>query len=163
MSDEVEIVEADLGRTDHQQAVLDLTDAYARDPMGSDAPLPADIRERLIDALRAHPTTVILLAYVDGEPAGIATCFIGFSTFSARPLLNIHDLAVVPQHRGRHVGVELLAAVERKARDLGCTKLTLEVGDANAKAKALYQKVGFSQPSSHDAGELIFYMKDIVP
>ncbi|MFC1516507.1 hypothetical protein ACFL7E_07070 [Thermodesulfobacteriota bacterium] len=31
----VEIIEADLNRTAHQHAVLDLLDAYARDPMGN--------------------------------------------------------------------------------------------------------------------------------
>jgi ribosomal protein S18 acetylase RimI-like enzyme len=157
----VEIVEADLDRLAHQEAVLALTDAYAIDPMGSGEPLPAAIREQLIDGLRKHPTTVILLAYVDGELAGIATCFLGFSTFAARPLLNIHDLAVSPEHRGRHVGVELLAAVEHKARELDCCKITLEVGDTNDRAKALYERAGFSQPTSHDAGKLIFFTKDL--
>lgn len=157
----VEIVEADLDRLDHQEAVLAMTDAYSLDPMGSGEPLPAAIREGLIDGLRKHPTTVILLAFVDGEPAGIATCFVGFSTFAAKPLLNIHDLAVSPEHRGHKVGVELLAAVERKARELDCCKLTLEVGDDNTRAKALYERAGFSQPTSHDAGKLIFFTKDL--
>jgi ribosomal protein S18 acetylase RimI-like enzyme len=157
----VEIVEADLDRPDHQDAVLALTDAYAIDPMGSGEPLPVAIRERLIDGLRKHSTTLIFLAYVDDEPAGIATCFLGFSTFAARPLINIHDLAVSPGHRGRRLGAELLAAVERKARELECCKITLEVGDANARAKALYERAGFSQPTSHDAGKLIFFTKDL--
>jgi ribosomal protein S18 acetylase RimI-like enzyme len=161
MGDAVEIVEADLGRPDHQEAVLALTDAYAIDPMGGGEPLAKEIRDRLIEGLRNHPTTLILLAYVDGVPAGIATCFLGFSTFAARPLLNVHDLAVSPEHRGRRVGAELLADVERKARALGCCKITLEVGDANARAQSLYERVGFSQPLSSDAGKLIFFTKDL--
>ena len=158
---QVEIVEADLNRADHQSDVLAMTDAYARDPMGGATPLSDDVCAGLIDGLRAHPTTVILLAYADGEAAGIATCFVGFSTFTARPLLNIHDLAVVPRHRGLGIGAQLLAAVERKARALGCTKLTLEVGDRNASAKALYERAGFAQPSDSDAGSMLFYMKTI--
>lgn len=161
MSETVEIVEAELDRPDHADAVLALTETYATDPMGGGAPLPAGVRNRLIEGLREHPTTVILLAYVEGEPAGIATCFVGFSTFSARPLLNIHDLAVVPEHRGRRIGWELLSAVERKARELGCSKLTLEVGDTNTKAKALYERAGFSQPAGTDAGRLVFFTKDL--
>jgi len=157
----VEIVEADLDRPEHQEAVLALTDAYAMDPMAGGEPLPADKRDRLIDGLRSHPTTVILLAYVGGEPAGIATCFLGFSTFAAKPLLNIHDLSVAPEHRGLGLGRVLLEAVERKARELGCSKITLEVGDHNETARALYDKVGFSQPSGHAAGALIFYTKDL--
>ena len=161
MEKPVQIVEADLDRTDHQQDVVALTNAYALDPMGGGAALAPDKLDRLIEGLRAHPTTVILLAY-DGERAvGIATCFLGYSTFDAKPLLNVHDLAVLPDLRGRRVGARLLEAVERKARALGCGRITLEVGDENARAKRLYELAGFAQPSSGAAGSLLFYMKSL--
>jgi hypothetical protein len=69
----VEIVEADLDRPDHQQAVLDLTDAYAADAMGSGQPLPDGVRAALVPGLRDHPTTLIFLACLAGQPIGIAT------------------------------------------------------------------------------------------
>lgn len=155
----VEIVEADLDNADHQRDVLTLTNAYARDPMGGGAPLSPEKLGRLIDGLRAHPTTVILLAYAGDQAVGIATCFLGYSTFDARPLLNVHDLAVLPKHRGLRVGAKLLEAVERKARALGCGRITLEVGDDNARAKRLYELAGFAQPTSEGAGDLLFYSK----
>jgi len=65
------------------------------------------------------------------------------STFAARPLLNLHDLAVLPERRGLGVGRALLEAVEARARDLGCCKLTLEVRQDNARAQALYESFGF--------------------
>ena len=77
----IEIVEADLDRPEHQHAILDLTDAYARDPMGNGKPLSAEVRGALIPGLRHHPTTVIFLAYLGNNAIGIANCFIGFSTF----------------------------------------------------------------------------------
>ncbi|MBM3847787.1 MAG: GNAT family N-acetyltransferase, partial [Verrucomicrobia bacterium] len=113
------VVEADLNRPDHQQAVVALTDAYAQDPMGNCEALPKTVCEELIPALRRHPTTVIFLAYAGSKAIGIATCFYGFSTFAARPLLNIHDLAVLPEHRAQGVGKALLQAVEAKARAQG--------------------------------------------
>src|ERR1017187_4909717 len=94
MPDPVCIVVADLGRPDHQEAVLAMTDAYSRDPFGDGNPLDADVRERLISALRGHPTTLVFLAFGGARPIGIATCFTGFSTFAAKPLVNIHDLVV---------------------------------------------------------------------
>jgi GNAT superfamily N-acetyltransferase len=157
----VEIVQADLDDADHQRAVVALTDAYARDPMGNGAPLPQEKLDRLIDGLRNHPTTVILLAYAGGQAVGIATCFLGYSTFAVEPLLNVHDLAVLPGHRGLRIGAKLLEAVEQKARQLGCSKLTLEVGDTNARAKDLYEKAGFAQPTSEGAGDLLFYAKPL--
>lgn len=137
------VVEADLSRADHQRDVVAMIDAYARDPMGNDGPLSDEVYDRLIDGLRAHPTTLIYLAYAGGEAVGIATCFVGFSTFYARPLVNIHDLGVVPAFRGRGVGRELLGAIEAKARALGCCKITLEVLADNDRARAIYERAGF--------------------
>ena len=140
MSDDdsaIMIVDAELTCSEHELAVLALLDAYASDPTGGGQPLGEDVRTRLIPALREHPTTVILLAFDGTRPVGIATCFRGFSTFAARPLLNLHDLAVIPEYRRRGVGRQLLAAVEDKARSLGCTKVTLEVLEANPAAAAL--------------------------
>lgn len=156
----VQIVEADLARKDHQQAVVALVDAYAMDAMGNGAPLAEDIRRALVPGLRQHPTTLIFLAYQQEKAIGIAVCFLGFSTFAARPLINIHDLAVLPDHRGRGVGRLLLEAVERKARTMGCCKVTLEVQENNHRARRAYRSAGFGQAEYQAAaGNVLFYSK----
>jgi len=158
----VRIVLADLAHDAHQRDVVAMTDAYARDPMGNGAPLSPEVKERLIAGLAGHATTLVFLAY-DGDVAvGIATCFLGFSTFHARPLINIHDLAVVPEQRGRGVARELLAAVEAKARALGCCKLTLEVLENNVRARRTYEAANFAQAVYTDAaGGALFYTKSL--
>lgn len=162
MTPNATITEADLARGDHAQAVVDLIDAYARDPMGNASPLSAEVRAALVPGLRAHPTTLVFLAYRGETPIGVAVCFRGFSTFAARPLVNVHDLAVLPAHRGQGVGRALLAAVEQKARDLGCCKLTLEVQENNQRARRTYAAMGFAQ-SEHQpaAGGALFYTKPL--
>jgi len=156
----LEIVEADLQREDHQHAVLELVNAYAQDPMGAGQSLPQENLRRLIPGLREHPTTLIFLAYQDESPIGIAVCFLGFSTFAAQPLINIHDLAILPEHRGRGIGRQLLAAVERKARDMGCCKLTLEVQENNHRARGVYGEFGFEQAvHKAEAGGALFLSK----
>ncbi len=156
------IVEAELDRDDHQEAVLALTAAYALDPMGNGGPLSQESLARLIGALRAHPTTVILLAYAGERAVGIATCFLGFSTFAARPLLNVHDLAVLPECRGAGIGQALLAAVEEKARELGCCRITLEVLEGNVRARGVYEKAGFAQASAGGpAGGALFFSREL--
>ncbi len=161
-SNGVSVVLADLNRVDHQQAVYAMTHAYACDPMGNGGALPDDVMSRLIDGLRAHPTTVILLAYVDGQPAGIATCFIGFSTFLGKPLINIHDLSVIPEHRGRGIGQTLLQAVETEARKRGCGRITLEVQQSNVRAQKIYQAFGFGPPGYIETGsQAYFYVKPL--
>jgi GNAT superfamily N-acetyltransferase len=158
----VEIVEADLNQTEHQHAVVELIDAYAMDPMGNGEPLSAEVRRALIPGLKQHPTTVIFLAYEGDKAVGIAVCFRGFSTFAARPLINIHDLAVLPEHRGRGIARCLLEVVARKALDLGCCKITLEVLERNRRAMRVYKAAGFTQAAYQAAaGGAIFYSKAI--
>jgi len=158
----IEIIEADLSRDDHQRNVLELIDAYALDPMGNGKPLPDDVKRALIPGLKSHPTTLILLALSTGNAVGIAVCFIGFSTFAARPLINIHDFAVLPGNRGAGVGRQLLAAVERKAREMGCCKVTLEVLENNHRALKVYAAAGFARATyTEEAGGALFFAKKL--
>jgi ribosomal protein S18 acetylase RimI-like enzyme len=137
------VVLADLANEEHQRAIVDLLDMYCRDPFGDSRPLSADARADLISGLVKHGGARVFLAYSGDVPAGIAICFVGFSTFKAKPLVNIHDIAVAPQFRGRGLGRDLLAAVEAHARALGCCKVTLEVRADNALAQQAYRQAGF--------------------
>jgi ribosomal protein S18 acetylase RimI-like enzyme len=158
----IRIVEADLSLAEHQEAVLAMVDAYSRDAMGNGKPLDQDVRTRLIPGLRRHPTTLIFLAFDGVQPIGAAVCFIGFSSFAAKPIINIHDFVVLPASRGKGVGRRLLEAVEAKARELGCCKLTLEVMDKNHQAIRMYQAAGFERYSlQEEAGVAIFMSKPL--
>ncbi len=136
---------AQLDNPSDQEAILCLLDLYARDPMGAGKPLDEQVRACLIEGLQKFPTTVVFLAFLDGNPVGLANCFLGFSTFAAAPLLNIHDLAVDPAYRGQGIGRKLLIAIESHAAEIGCCKLTLEVLENNPVAKGLYESFGFRQ------------------
>lgn len=154
------VVEADLTDARHRAAVLELTRAYARDPMGNGRDLSDDVQGTLIERLRNHPTTLVFLAFEEAQPVGIATCFLGFSTFAARPLVNIHDLHVIEGRQRRGLGRRLLEAVEAKARRLDCCKLTLEVQEKNHPALALYQGFGFASGQYQpEAGGTLFREK----
>jgi len=154
------IVEAELSRADHGEAILRLLDAYAMDPMGDGKPLAAFTRRELLPALRHHPTTMAFLAYRDTEPVGLAICFFGFSTFAARPLVNLHDFYVTPACRGAGVGRLLLAAIEKRAREIGCCKLTLEVQENNHRARNVYAAAGFARMRYvPEAGGSLFFSK----
>jgi ribosomal protein S18 acetylase RimI-like enzyme len=138
------VVLADFEDPRHAEAIVTVLDTYARDPVGAGRPLGDDVRQRLVHDLSKLGYSVVLLAFEPaGEPVGIAICFYGYSTFQARPLLNIHDLAVTPPWRGRGVGRALLIAAEEHAVTQGCCKLTLEVQDDNSPALGLYRSFGF--------------------
>src|SRR5262245_50921691 len=141
---------ADLANPAHQTAIVDLLDMYCRDEFGDGKPLAAEVRANLIPGLIKHGGARVFLAYEGDEPLGVAICLVGFSSFRARPLVNIHDIAVSPTARGNGIGRRLLAAVEADARSLGCCKVTLEVRSDNARAMGLYRSVGFrpSEPET---------------
>src|SRR5437870_11512308 len=138
-----EVLLADLANAKHQAAIIDLLDMYCRDEFGDRQPLSVHSRANLIPGLVKHGGARVFLAYDNEMPVGVAICLVGFSSFRAKPLLNIHDIAVSPEARGQGVGRQLLVAVEADARALGCAKVTLEVRSDNVRAMGLYRSVGF--------------------
>jgi len=142
--------------------IVALLDDYARDPMGGGAALSAEARDRLVPGLAATPGAFSLLARFDGEAIGLANCFTGYSTFAAAPLVNVHDMAVRPDHRGRGIGKALLGAVEAEARHRGACKITLEVLSGNERAKALYLALGYGDYQLDPAaGHALFWQKKL--
>lgn len=142
--------------------VVALLDSYARDPMGGGKPLSDDVRARLVSGLAAHPGAFSLLAFAGDEALGLANCITGFSTFAARPLVNIHDMAVLPEARGKGVGRALMLAVEAEARTRGACKITLEVLSGNSAAKGLYAALGYGDYAlDPQAGTALFWEKKL--
>ncbi|MEZ6138752.1 MAG: GNAT family N-acetyltransferase [Pirellulaceae bacterium] len=141
----IEIVKADLSKPVHQCAVLAMMDAYSCDAMGDGKSLSDYAKEHLISGLADHPTTIVFLALNNDTPYGIAVCFRGFSTFAAKPLINISDFFVAPRLRGKGIGNQLLLTIEDEARRIGCCKLSLEVQENNPVARGVYAKFGFRQ------------------
>jgi len=157
----IEVRLANLDSATDAAAIVAVLDSYASDPRGGSTPLSAEVKARLIPGLAAHPTTRVWLAFDAGQAIGLCVGFMGFSTFRAQPLINIHDLAVVPGRRGGGVGRALLTAVEQHARDAGCCKLTLEVQDDNHPARLLYERFGFRNVVYGDSGPTRFLGKDL--
>src|SRR5690349_17837205 len=98
------VIRADLANSAHLAAIVELLDLYANDVMGNGKPLPPDVKAALPDRLRAMPTCHVWLAYEGTLAVGLVVAFLGFSTFQAKPLLNLHDVAVRPGHRGSGIG-----------------------------------------------------------
>ena len=140
----IEFIRADYLDPKQAADLLFLLDSYARDPMGGGVSLSPEVRENLADSLAALPHAVTLLCYVDGQPAGLANCFEGFSTFSCRKLLNIHDFAILESFRGLGLSQRMLGELALLARERGCSKLTLEVLTGNEAARSAYAKFGFA-------------------
>ena len=137
-------VAVDLKKEADSKAWLALLDHYARDPMGGGAGLSEYAKANLVRELQGLPTFHGALAWRGDEAVGLINCFAGFSTFAAKPLLNIHDIVVREDCRGQGVGQVLLQWAEQRACDLGCCKLTLEVLSGNVRAMAVYGAAGYA-------------------
>lgn len=158
----IEIIQADLAQPRHALALVELLDAYARDPMGGGEPLAEATRRNLAAELRKRSDAVSFLAFAGERPVGLVNCFEGFSTFKCRPLLNIHDVVVLDGYRGKGIARQLLQRVEEHARACGCCKLTLEVLEGNRPAQVVYQKVGFAGYELDPAtGRALFWEKKL--
>ncbi len=144
------ICRADYSNPAHATALVCLLDAYARDPMGGSEPLTEFVRMNLVSSLAERPQAFSVLAFseVDASgveiPVGLVNCIEGFSTFACRPLVNVHDVVVMPDQRGQRVAEKMLQLVEEIAGKRGACKLTLEVLQGNVDAIKLYQRIGFS-------------------
>ena len=153
---------ADYSNAKDAKHIVDLLDHYAQDPMGGAAPLPKSVKQNLVSSLHKRPFALSLLAFVDGNAAGLVNAFEGFSTFACKPLINIHDLVVHKSFRGQGLSQQLLTGVEREARKRDCIKVTLEVLSNNRIACNSYRKFGF-EPYELDpnAGPAQFWQKKL--
>jgi ribosomal protein S18 acetylase RimI-like enzyme len=144
-SKKITVREADLADCDQAAVLVEMLDAYMRDPMEGGTAPSEQVKRELIPGLRAHPACYVFFALRGEEPVGFAICFLGFSTFNARPLLNIHDIFVQASSRGAGIGTLMLDRIEAKARSLNGCAITLEVREDNHRARGLYRKFGFER------------------
>jgi len=141
---ELSIVQVDLQNQQHCAQVVKLLNDYMNDPMGNNRPMPAGLAPQIISGLKEHSGFLGFFVMADDQFAGLANCNISFSTFQARPLINIHDFIVAPECRNMGAGHFLLRGVINYASQNGYCRVNLEVREDNVKAKSLYRKMGFS-------------------
>ncbi|WP_310446193.1 GNAT family N-acetyltransferase [Thiobacillus sp.] len=139
----IKTVRVDYANPVHAAALVDLLDSYARDPAGGGEPLSGFARAHLVSQLAARPFIFSVMAFEGDVPVGLINAIEGFSTFACRPLVNVHDVVVLPDYRGRGIAAQMFAAVEMIAVERGACKLTLEVLSGNLTARGLYEKLGF--------------------
>jgi ribosomal protein S18 acetylase RimI-like enzyme len=56
----------------------------------------------------------------------------------------VHLVAVHPDYRRRGFGRAMMIEAEKKLREIGCTKINLQVRDTNQKVVAFYETLGFA-------------------
>ena len=105
----------------------------------------------LLAALAAPgPDTVVLVSGAPGEAIG-GVVFVATTTdyFTGERHGHVEVLAVAPQAQGRGVAHALMSAAESWARARGDAFITLNVFDANARARRVYARLGYLPETVH--------------
>lgn len=121
-------------------------------------------RERWKRQLRGE--ALYFLALVNDYPIGHA-----FLKWSGKPTAphypNVEDVQVMEPFRGFGVGTALLDACERACQERGLSRIGLAVGVENARARALYERLGYrvlSRPPYRWGAEYVIDMeKSLIP
>jgi ribosomal protein S18 acetylase RimI-like enzyme len=147
----VKFVYCDFTDETHREKFVMLINHYMADPMGGSNPLSPVGEVNLLNGFENHPASFAMFAVVNGEIAGMVTCFVNFSTFKAKYFLNIHDLIVLNEFRGWGIGRKLMERCIEIATERDYCKITLEVREDNLNAKELYANLGFkdTEPVMH--------------
>lgn len=162
MTQSVEVVQVDYTNQKQRSAIPYLLNIYAKGLLGFRSEIKKHVLDGLVPGLERTQNALVLLARTGGEYVGMAICFVGFSTFHAKPLINIHDFMVLEGFRGQGVGRALLGEIETIARKMDCCKITLEVQENNTSARRLYSSFGFKGSFlNQEAGRQLFMTRHV--
>ena len=136
-----EISSAELDEAAFVELLRDAVDAGAS--VGYLAPLANSDGRAFWHAVRSELADgrVLLGAYVDGRLVG-SVQLAPVPKPNGRHCAEVQKLLVLREFRGRGIGKALMAAVERKARELGRWLLVLDTVPAQP-AEKLYERIGY--------------------
>lgn len=78
----------------------------------------------------------------------------GSPTFSPKTWASVDDIYVIPEHRSRGIGRELVRRCREWADEHGADGVSLQVAAANSRARDLYKRLGFREVSVYAVSEL---------
>jgi ribosomal protein S18 acetylase RimI-like enzyme len=98
------------------------------------------------------------LVYVAADPnqaiLGIAMAQLREELLSHEPSAHLEVIVVRDEAEGQGIGKALIAAIEQAVQQQGARSITLHVFATNTRARAVYERLGYS-------GELIRYIKHL--
>lgn len=94
-----------------------------------------------LNSMMGREKSVLLIATLDGKPAGMANYHYEDSTFSGDTLINIMDLYTVPEHERKGVAKAVLRHIAHIAIREGC-QLKIAPLQSNTGPLSWYKKLG---------------------
>ena len=93
-------------------------------------------------ATMEDPGHAVLVAELEGSVVGFVTLS-PTHHWSGEAEASIGELVVSQRAQGRGIGSALVEAAMARARELGCARISVSTGAANARARDLYRRLGF--------------------
>lgn len=87
----------------------------------------------------------VVVADDGGRLVGACLGLMTFSTWRGAPGLYVVDLFVLPEARGRNVGLDLLRVSAQRFASRGARFIKLEVDETNTGAARFYARLGFAK------------------
>lgn len=108
--------------------------------------------------LREGAMTVLLAGE---EPEGLSLLRLRPSPWTGGEEAYLQEFYVVPDRRRQGIGQALLEATIDFARAAGATSIELNTGATDTGARALYEKLGFTNEEGAGGPQMLFYERDI--
>jgi GNAT superfamily N-acetyltransferase len=117
----------------------------------ADEPLALGVARLLVD-----PHTEFLLAGLDeGRPTGVCQLRYRYGLWYDAPDCWLEDVYVEAAARRSGIGRALGEAALDRGRERGCRRIQLDVNEANRRALALYEELGFDAVQDPPGGRLL--------
>ena len=127
---------------DHSAVIKLWESLFKNDPPWND---PASIIKRKL-AFQSE----LFMVGVDNQRV-VATVLGGYDGFRGW----VYHLAVEPEKRRVGIARQMMNAIEKKLKDLGCIKINLQIRSSNLDVVAFYEAIGYSKENHISMGKLI--------
>jgi len=97
--------------------------------------------DRNFPRLISSGQSVFLVALFAGDAVGYALGNVALTLYANGPVLELQELMVAPEHRGRGIGRRLVGAALERALAAGCTEATVPT----RRARDFYVRLGFEE------------------
>lgn len=104
-----------------------------------------DLARTLISDPERHGIQLLARRDSDGTAVGFATVYWTWSTLDAARIAVLYDLYVAPSDRGSGLAQALIGGARDRARSHGARTLTWTTAPGNARAQAVYDRLGASR------------------
>ena len=115
---------------------------------------PEALAARVRTLLEGGDTTILVAGTA---PDGLAVLRFREAIWADALECYLAELYVVPDKRGRGIGRALMEEVLRVARDEGAGHIELNTSDDDVAARALYEKLGFTNREGKPDGPVMYY------